>query len=107
MERPQNAKLKARALRRLTIGALIIVSLIAVAVILLVIRWPFSRHRTTASLEQTLHSTVEMERFDATYFPHPGCVIRRLKVTRWNSSGQMNLPATADTMIVRAAYLVR
>jgi hypothetical protein len=105
MEQPRNAKPKARLLRWLTIGAVIIVSLIAVAVILLVIRWPFSRHRTTASLEQTLHSTVEMERFDATYFPHPGCVIRRLKVTQWNSSGQMNLLVTADTMIVRAAYL--
>ena len=60
------------------IALVLLAAVIAAAGTLLAIKWPFTRKRVTASLQQATATKVQMGEFKAQYFPHPGCVAREL-----------------------------
>ncbi|HWG58940.1 MAG TPA: AsmA-like C-terminal region-containing protein [Candidatus Acidoferrales bacterium] len=83
---------------------IVIAAAIITFVIVLAVRWPFSRERVLRSLGETLGGTAKAERFRSTYFPHPGCIVESLEVTR--SNGQAGAPplALAKRMTIEASY---
>jgi AsmA-like C-terminal region len=49
------------------------VAVVAIAIVLLTLYFPFSEKRVTASLRETFPSNISMDHFERVYFPHPGC----------------------------------
>lgn len=94
-----------RALRRLAIAASVIFGLLVVAALFLVFRWPFREKDVIQALEQRLHRSVTAKEFHGTYFPHPGCVMNGLIVSRERLDPTAPPFATATKLTIAASYL--
>jgi hypothetical protein len=67
-------------LRRLKIVAVVFLGLVAVGVVLLATRWPFTRAGLTKALHEQSSGTVSVGRLHKTWFPHPGCVAENVVI---------------------------
>ncbi len=98
-----NAQTIPRWLRRLKIGAVILVILLGGDLILDAIKWPFRRGPTISSLERVSACSVEIGRFHGTFFPHPGYVAETVIFTRSPGSASVTL-AKIKKLTCRASW---
>lgn len=105
MDEAKNPARTPPGFRWLIASAIIVASMIGAAAILIAIRWPFSRERTAASIQQALQARLETAHFRPLFFPHPGCIIKGLKVIRSNAKGETVLIASAQQAAIRTGYL--
>jgi len=89
----------------LTIIGLSLLGLLAVGLVLLARRWPFSQQRVIEALQEDFHGTVTFSRFHTTVFPHPGCVAEGGTLVRALSPAGSPPFASAQKFTVRAHYI--
>src|SRR5579859_6383831 len=65
-----------RIARAVTIAALTVSGLLMAGILLVLVRWPFSKASVERALGKVLSSRVEIKEFHKIYFPHPGCTAR-------------------------------
>ena len=89
-----------------------VVLAILVGIIILRLKWPFSRQELTESVQEIVPGDVQMERFRSTFFPHPGCVAENVTVKR--SAGtplvsvqRIAIEARYIDIVVRPGYIAR
>lgn len=80
----------------LTLGAIVLA-----AGALLAVKWPFTRARVIARLQQATATSVQIGSFQEEYFPHPGCLARQ--VTFQQSGGHQPL-MTIQTLVIRGSF---
>ncbi len=71
-------RLKAVVLPRLALGLAAVFLLLLLAIFLLVVFWPFRLDTVIRELADESDSKVTAGSFQATYFPHPGCVLEKV-----------------------------
>lgn len=98
-------RLSHHLLRGLAIAASVVVMLLLAVVVLLAFRWPFRQKDVIQDLERRLPGTVVVKDFSGLYFPHPGCVMRGLTVTRSPHDSATPPLATASKLTIKASYL--
>src|SRR5687768_666016 len=69
--------------------------------LVLAIRWPYTRGRMMTSIERATGSRVRLEHYDASYFPEPGCTIKKLTIDRHAREPI----ARAEKIVVRSSWL--
>jgi hypothetical protein len=90
--------------RRLLRFTLIVVGvLVLVAFALLVAKWPFTRGKIIADLQNAVHGTVEIGKFHQTFFPYPGCVAEDVTFKPHNVDGKIS-PITVRTLTIQSSY---
>src|SRR5579884_1658909 len=62
------------AMKPLLASAAAILVLFSIVLIILLLNWPFTRDAVAQGLGRVLSSTVRIQKFRSTYFPHPGCI---------------------------------
>jgi hypothetical protein len=68
--------------RRFLLVAATIAALLFIGGIILALHWPFSSQNVIESIQQDWPGTIKVGRFYRTYFPHPGCVVEDVSLTR-------------------------
>ena len=76
---------------------------LAIAAVLVVLQWPFTREKVVKSLREQSGMAVQMANFRHVYFPHPGCVAEGVQFLRSESAGTPPL-MTIDKLVVRGSY---
>jgi hypothetical protein len=77
-----------RSKRKLIMGiAFILGAAIVVAVVLLIVHWPFSRQAVLKDLESASLSSVTAESYHGTYFPRPGCELENVTFRHGSQAG--------------------
>ncbi len=91
-----------KLLHRLTIGAVILAILFGAALLILALKWPFTRAATIRSLENVSESDVQITQFQESLFP-PGYIAQGVTVKR---DGRQNDRAIANIgkVICRATW---
>jgi AsmA-like protein len=84
------------------IGGVFVALIFAVATILLVRNWPFTRQAVTAALQDRFARTVEIRNFRSTYFP-PGCVAEGVSFLQ-RKHKELPPLITVRTLVVQASY---
>lgn len=90
------------ASRWLKIALLLLAAVIAAAATLLAVRWPFTRQRVRESLQRATATRVHIGEFKAEYFPHPGCVAKKLTLVAKAGTAQPLMRIA--TLTVRSTY---
>jgi hypothetical protein len=79
MQPPIPVMLSSKSLK-IIVSAGLAVALVLVATIVLVgWHWPFRREAVLKELEKASQSRAGVDRFHATYFPRPGCVLENVR----------------------------
>ena len=77
-----------RGNRRRTVIMLVVLGCVAVAMILAVLKWPFSQEAILAALKKQSSGEVQIGSFQNKFFPKPGCVVEQVTFRRpGNSQG--------------------
>jgi AsmA-like C-terminal region len=77
---------------------------IALALVLLVVHWPFTRQAVIKSLQDASSGTVEIADFHGTYFPFPGCVASGV-VFRHSSDPNTAAFITVGKLTIQGSFL--
>jgi hypothetical protein len=88
--------------RSVKIGGLLALVAIGVAVVWLLIDWPFTRDAIVSALQKKFSSDVELKTFHVTYFT-PGCVAEAVTVRR-NSDRNAPPIATIEKLTIQGSY---
>ncbi len=83
------------------LALLVLGAIVIAAGALLAVKWPFTRKRVIARLQQTTATAVQIGSFHEEYFPHPGCLARQ--VTFQQSGGHQPL-MTIQTLAIRGSF---
>jgi hypothetical protein len=88
--------------RWIKIGGLLALVSIGGGAVLMIGRWPFTRHTVVRALQKKFSSTVEVKTFHGTYFT-PGCVAEGVTFRR---NGDRDAPpiATIEKLTIQGAY---
>jgi len=73
---------RATLLHRLRLGGIILLILFGGALLVLAVKWPFTREETTRYMEQISSSEVQMANFERLYFPQPGYIAQNVTISR-------------------------
>jgi hypothetical protein len=77
----------------------------AIAVALIVAKWPFSRAGSVERLQHLMGATVEIRNFRSTYFPYAGYVAEGVTLRKQLSPGTPAQPfATVTRLTVQTSY---
>jgi hypothetical protein len=98
----QNAR---RLMGLLSVAAISFAGLIATGLIILALRWPFSTSTVSESLQQIIPGTVQIAKFQSTYFPHPGCIAEGVVLVRASSASGTPPLVTVQRISIQANYL--
>jgi hypothetical protein len=71
--------------------------------IILAFHWPFSSEKVTQSVQENWPGKMAVQGFQRTYFPHPGCVMENVALTRGSDSSGPPLVAI-QRVIIQANY---
>ena len=63
-------------------AGVILLALLCIGGIILAFHWPFSAQNITQSIQEDWPGKITVQRFHRTYFPHPGCVLENVALTR-------------------------
>ncbi|MGE5725001.1 MAG: hypothetical protein ACM34G_07495, partial [Acidobacteriota bacterium] len=85
----------------LIISLIVLAVIVAVAAVLLALKWPFTRERVTQRLQEATATTVQMAGFKAEYFPHPGCVAEQVTFQKAGTSQPL---MTIRTLTIRGNF---
>jgi hypothetical protein len=83
--------------------AIVILLALCVGGIILVSRWPFSSQKVTQSVQESWPGKIAVQGFRRTYFPHPGCVLENVALTRGSDSSAPPL-VTIQSVTIQANY---
>jgi hypothetical protein len=96
---------------------LAIVSLLALCIggIILAYHWPFSSQKVAQSVQQSWPGKIAVQSFHRTYFPHPGCVLENVALTRGSDSSapplvaiqRVTIQANYHDLLLRPGYVSR
>lgn len=97
------AKHAERARRWPYVVALAVLLLAVVALILLIVNWPFTRQAVIDALQESSARTVTIERFKMTFFP-PGCVAEGIDFLHRKHKDKPPL-ITIQKLVIKGSYL--
>jgi AsmA-like C-terminal region len=95
--------------------AILILLALCIGGIILASHWPFSSQQVTQSVQESWPGKITAQRFRRTYFPHPGCVLENVALTRdSDSSGpplvaiqRVTIQANYHDLLLRPGYISR
>ena len=95
--------------------AIVILLALCIAGIILAYHWPFSSQKVTQSVQESWPGKIAVQSFHRTYFPHPGCVLENVALTRdSDSSGpplvaiqRVTIQANYHDLFLRPGYISR
>jgi hypothetical protein len=95
--------------------AIIVLVALCVAGIILAFHWPFSSQKVTQSVQESWPGKIAVQRFRRTYFPHPGCVLENVALTRGSDSSgpplvaiqRVTIQANYHDLLLRPGYISR
>jgi hypothetical protein len=95
--------------------AIVILLALCVAGIILAFHWPFSSQKVTESVRESWPGKIAVQRFRRTYFPHPGCVLENVALTRGSESSapplvaiqRVTIQANYHDLLLRPGYVSR
>jgi hypothetical protein len=87
--------------------------LLCVGGIILVFHWPFSAQNITQAIQEDWPGKITVQRFHRTYFPHPGCVLENIALTRGSTSSdtllvviqKVTIAANYHDLLIRSGYV--
>ncbi len=80
---------RARLFHRLRMGGIILIVLLGGVLLVLSLKWPFTREETIRSLEQVSSSKVQIINFQERFFPRPGYIAQNVTFSRGSGSRPM------------------
>lgn len=91
---------KSLARRRWLIpAAAVLLAMLCIGGIILAFHWPFSAQNITQSIQEDWPGKITVQRFHRTYFPHPGCVLENVALTRGSTPSDTLLVAIQKVTI--------
>ena len=90
--------------KRHTVGVIcaIVAAILIIVALTVALHWPFSEENVRKSLSDASGSAVQFESFDATYFPHPGCVVEGVT---FRQRGSRSVPLLAIQRLTIASSM--
>ena len=86
----------------LPVAAVLLVALL-IGGIVLYTHWPFSKHNVTQSVQADWPGKIIVQHFHRTYFPHPGCVLEGVTLTKGADTSPVPL-VTIQRVTIKANY---
>jgi hypothetical protein len=96
--------------------ALLILLALCIGGIILAFHWPFSAQKVIQSAQESWPGKIAVQRFRRTYFPHPGCVLENVALTRGGSDNsapplvaiqRVTIQANYHDLFLRSGYISR
>ena len=95
--------------------AILILLALCIGGIILALHWPFSLQKVTQSIQENWSGKIAVQGFRRTFFPHPGCVMENVALTRGSvSSGpplvaiqRVTIQANYHDLLLRPGYISR
>jgi AsmA-like C-terminal region len=79
--------------------AILILLALCIGGIILAFHWPFSSQKVTQSVQESWPGKIAVQRFHRVYFPHPGCVLENVALTRGSDTSGPPLVAIQKVTI--------
>ena len=115
-QEPAQTTHRASSVRRWLLPlAILILLALCIGGIILALHWPFSLQKVTQSIQENWSGKIAVQGFRRTWFPHPGCVLENVVLTRGSvSSGpplvaiqRVTIQATYHDLLLRPGYISR
>jgi hypothetical protein len=95
--------------------AILILVALFVGGTILAFHWPFSSQKVTESVQESWPGKIAVQRFRRTYFPHPGCVLENVALTRGSESSgpplvaiqRVTIQGNYHDLLLRPGYISR
>jgi len=95
--------------------AIVILLALCIGGIILAFHWPFSSQKVTQSVQESWPGKIAVQRFHRVYFPHPGCVLENVALTRGSDSTtpplvaiqKVTIQANYHDLLLRPGYISR
>jgi hypothetical protein len=105
----------AKSRRRLVPACVVILSVLCIGGIVLAFHWPFSSQKVIQAIQEEWPGKIKVAQVHRTYFPHPGCVLENITLTRGlNPSGaplvaiqKVTIEANYHDLLLRPGYVSR
>lgn len=91
--------------RWVVIAATAAIIVVGIAVVILLLRWPFTQARMAQALGDSLSGSVSFAKFRITYVPFPGCVAENVVFRRWSSPADVPPLATIQRIAIQTRYV--
>jgi AsmA-like C-terminal region len=93
----------------------VILALLCVGGLILAFHWPFSSQKVIQSVQEDWPGKITVQQFHRTYFPHPGCILENVALTRESGiSGpplvaiqKITIQANYHDLLLRPGYVYR
>src|SRR3984893_13800192 len=115
-QEPVQATPRTTSARRwlLPLGIVILLAL-CIAGIILAFHWPFSSQKVTQSVQESWPGKIAVQSFHRVYFPHPGCVLENVALTRGSDTSgpplvaiqKVTIQANYHDLLLRPGYISR
>src|SRR6202166_5003846 len=95
--------------------AILILLALCIGGIILAFHWPFSSQKVIQSVQEDWPGKITVQGFRRTYFPHPGCVLENVALTRGSDTSgpplvaiqRVTIQANYHDLLLRAGYVSR
>jgi hypothetical protein len=95
--------------------AIVILVVLCIGGIILAFHWPFSSQKVTQSVQESWPGRIAVQSFHRTYFPHPGCVLENVALTRGSESSapplvaiqRVTIQGNYHDLLLRPGYISR
>jgi len=95
--------------------AIVILLALCIGGIILAFHWPFSSQKVTQSVQESWPGKIAVQRFHRVYFPHPGCVLENVALTRGSDTSdsplvaiqKVTIQANYHDLLLRPGYISR
>jgi len=95
--------------------AVIVLAAVCIGGIILAFHWPFSSQKVIQSVQEDWPGKITVQKFHRTYFPHPGCVLENVALTRGTESSgtplvaiqRVSIQANYHDLLLRPGYIYR
>ena len=112
-ERVQATPGTSRGRRWLFLVAIVILVALCIFGIVLAFHWPFSSQKVTQSVQESWPGKITVQSFRRTYFPHPGCVLQNVALTRGSDTSgpplvaiqRVTVQANYHDLLLRPGYI--
>jgi AsmA-like C-terminal region len=93
--------------------SIIILLALCIGGIILASHWPFSSQKVTQSVQESWPGKIAVQRFHRVYFPHPGCVLENVALTRGSDASgpplvaiqKVTIQANYHDLLLRPGYI--
>jgi hypothetical protein len=99
--------------RWLLLAGIVILAALCIFGIVLAFHWPFSSQQVTQSVQEGWPGKITVQGFRRTYFPHPGCVLENVALTRGSDTSvpplvaiqRVTIQANYHDLLLRPGYI--